>query len=92
MNNPTFEHDGNDLVVRLQAPPGKAEGFQDAMSACRRTGVWSCPSGECVRIERCEVRRDGDTVVLRLTPPPGAALSAVGIGECLRYVIGSAGA
>lgn len=88
MGNLKIEHDGSDLVVHFHGPQQAAQGFYDAMKECRRTGVWSCPSGECVHIEHCEVRRDGDTVVLRLTPPAGEALSAAGVGECMRYVIG----
>lgn len=87
MDSLKIERDGSDLVVRIVGPVQDAQGFHDAVKACRRTGVWSCPSGECVRIERCDVQHEGDTVVLRLTPPAGQTLSGAGIDECVRYVI-----
>lgn len=88
MDTLTIDRDGSDLVVRIPGPVPDAQGFHEAVKACRRTGVWACPSGECVRIERCDVQHDGDSVVLRLTPPSGQTLSAAGIGECVRYVVG----
>ncbi|HRP29246.1 MAG TPA: hypothetical protein PLG77_12525 [Burkholderiaceae bacterium] len=88
MSKLRIEHHGSELVVHFHGPQPAVQGFYDAMKECRRTGVWSCPSGECVHVERCEVQRDGDAVVLRLTPPAGETLSAAGIDECMRYVIG----
>lgn len=92
MNSLKIERDGSDLVVHIDAPAASVQGVYDAVKDCRRTGVWSCPSGECVHIERCDVQRQGEQVLLRLTPPPGATLSVAGIDECLRYVIGKPGA
>ncbi|HPP82569.1 MAG: hypothetical protein KIT28_10720 [Rubrivivax sp.] len=83
-----IDREGSDLVVRIAGPVPNADGFHDAVRACRRTGVWACPSGECVRIERCDVRHEGDIIVLRLSPPAGQTLSVSGIDECVRYVAG----
>jgi len=87
MTNLRIERDGSDLVVHVDVPVHEAQRFQEVIKACRRTGVWSCPSAECVRIDRCDVQQDGDTVVLRLTPPSGATLSIAGVDECVRYMI-----
>lgn len=87
MDSLKIERDGSALVVRIAGPVRNPQGFYNAVKACRRTGVWSCPSGECVRIEGCDVQQDGDAVVLRLTPPAGQTLSAAGIDECVRYVV-----
>jgi hypothetical protein len=81
-----IDREGSDLVVRIAGPMANADGFHDAVKACRRTGVWACPSGECVRIDRCDVQHEGQTVVLRLSPPAGQTLSVAGIRECVRYV------
>lgn len=88
MDKLTIDRDGSDLVVRIAGPVHDAQGFHDAVKACRRSGLWACPSGECVRIDRCDVEQDGETVVLRLTPPAGETLSVAGINECVRYVVG----
>lgn len=74
-----IEREGSDLVVRIAGPMPNAEGFHDAVKAYRRTGVWACPSGECVRIDRCDVPHDGDTIVLRLGPV--GRPDAVGFGH-----------
>ena len=87
MSSLRIERDGSDLVVHVDVPVHEAQRFQEVIKACRRTGVWSCPSAECVRIDRCDVQQDGDTVVLRLTPPSGATLSIAGVDECVRYMI-----
>ena len=87
MNELRIERDGNDLLVHIDVPVREAQAVHEAVKACRRTGVWSCPSGECVRIDRCDVQQLGDAVVLRLTPPAGETLSAAGISECMSYVI-----
>lgn len=87
MSKLRIERDGADLLVHIDLPAREAQGVHDAVKDCRRTGAWSCPSGECVRIERCDVQQIGDSVVLRLTPPAGETLSVAGIDECMRYVI-----
>ncbi|MBE2244120.1 MAG: hypothetical protein IAE86_15300, partial [Burkholderiaceae bacterium] len=55
MSKLRIEHHGSELVVHFHGPQPAVQGFYDAMKECRRTGVWSCPSGECVHVERCEV-------------------------------------
>ncbi|HMO44792.1 MAG TPA: hypothetical protein PKB14_02030 [Rubrivivax sp.] len=87
-NRLKIDRDGSDIVVRIAGPMPDAEGFHDAVKACRRTGVWACPSGECVHIDRCDVQHEGDTIVLRLSPPAGQTLSVSGIDQCVRYVAG----
>lgn len=91
MDSLRIESDGDALIVRVEGAPREAQAFYDTVCECRRRSQWSCPSGECAQIDTCETVRDGDTVVLRLTPRPGESLSAAGVGECLRYVIGTPG-
>lgn len=88
MDSLRIEADGEGLVVRVEGAPSEAQAFYDRVCECRHRSQWSCPSGECARVDGCETVREGDTVVLRLTPWPGEALSSAGIAECLRYVIG----
>lgn len=92
MENLKIERDGNGLRVRIEGAAREAQEFERTVSACRRESLWSCPSGECGRIDACDCERDGDAVVLRLAPRPGEKLSPAGIGECLRYVLGKPGA
>ncbi|HNM45011.1 MAG TPA: hypothetical protein PKJ40_16360, partial [Plasticicumulans sp.] len=54
-----------------------------------RTGAWSCPGDERVRIDRRYAPLGGDTVVPRLTRPSGANPSIAGVDECVRYMIGT---
>jgi hypothetical protein len=91
MDSLKIERDGAALMVRIEGAAREAHGFEEAVGACRRVSLWACPSGECARIDSCTCERDGDAVVLRLVPRPGEKLSAAGIGECLRYVLGKPG-
>jgi hypothetical protein len=88
MDSLKIERDGAGLRVRIEGAAREAQGFEQAVSACRRVSLWSCPSGECARVDSCQCVRDGEAVVLRLAPRPGETLSAAGIGECLRYMLG----
>ncbi|MBE7521368.1 MAG: hypothetical protein HS109_03170 [Burkholderiales bacterium] len=86
------EQRGDGLLVRIVTAERDEQAIFDRICACRRTSWWSCPSGECAKIDACETRLDGDATVLALTPRPGEALSAVGVKECLRYMLDDAAA
>ena len=78
MDSLKIERDGAGLRVRIEGAAREAQGFEQAVSACRRVSLWSCPSGECARVDSCQCERDGEAVVLRLAPRPGETLSAAG--------------
>lgn len=84
----SIERRGDEVLVRIEnATLSEQEAF-DTVCACRSQSWWSCPSGECAKIGACDTQRDGDAVLLSLSPRPGEALSVPGIEECMRYVLG----
>ncbi len=79
---------GAKLLVRIEDESRSGEQLLEAVHACRSLSWWSCPSGECSKVGNCEAQREGETTVLMMTPRAGEALSATGVAECLRYVLG----
>lgn len=75
------------LLVRIDGGTRSEQQIVDAVSACGSRSWWSCPSGECAKVAAWDTRCEQGTIVLTLTPRSGEALSAAGIGECLRYVL-----
>ena len=78
MDSLKIERDGAGLRVRIEGAAREAQGFEQAVSACRRVSLWSCPSGECARVDSCQCERDGEAVVLRLAPRHAHAWPCVG--------------
>lgn len=84
------EGDGVRLQVRIENESRSGEQVLEAVHACRSLSWWSCPSGECSKVGNCEAQRDGEAVILLMTPRAGETLSPGGVAECLHYVLGSA--
>lgn len=83
-----IEGNGEQLQVRIENDSHTAQEVLEAVHACRTLSWWSCPSGECARIAGCETRTEDKVIVLTMTARAGEPLSAAGVGECLRYVLG----
>jgi len=84
-----IEGQGAQLHVRIDNDSHTGQQVLEAVHACKALSWWSCPSGECSKIGACEARRDGEAVVLFMTPRAGETLSPAGVTECLRYVLGA---
>lgn len=84
----SIERRGDEVLVRIENATRSEQEVFESVCACRAQSWWSCPSGECAKIAACDTRRDGDAVLLSLSPRPGGALSVPGIEECMRYVLG----
>ncbi len=85
-----IEGHGEHLLVRVENDARTEQQVLDAVHACKALSWWSCPSGECAKIGVCDARRDGDALMLTMTPRAGEMLSPAGVAECLRYVLGGA--
>jgi len=83
-----IEGNGEQLQVRIENDSHTAQEVLDAVHACRTSSWWSCPSGECARIGECETRTEEKVIVLTMSARKGEPLSAAGVAECLRYVLG----
>lgn len=77
------------LNVRIENDSRTGQQVIEALHSCRAVSWWSCPSGECARIGSCESHRDGDAVILEMTPHEGGTLSVAGITECMSYLLGT---
>ena len=84
----SIERRGDEVLVRIENATRSEQEVFDTVCACRGQSWWSCPSGECSKIGACDTERDGEAVLLSLSPRPGEALSVPGIEECMRYVLG----
>lgn len=78
-----------ELKVHIENESRSGEQVLEAVHACRSLSWWSCPSGECSKVGNCAAQRDGEVIVLTMTPRAGEALSTAGVAECLRYVLGT---
>lgn len=85
-----LEGDGVSLQVRIENESRTGEQVLEAVHACRSMSWWSCPSGECSKVGHCEAQREGEVLILRMTPRAGETLSPTGVAECLQYVLGPA--
>ena len=77
---------GSGLSIRIDEVAGQEEALLEAMRRCRQS-AWACPSGECMNIGTMEGRSVDGSVILSLTPRPGAQLDPAGIEQCMRYML-----
>lgn len=77
------------LSIRIDEVAGQEQALLEAIRQCRQS-AWACPSGECMNIGTMEEHAKDGSVFLTLTARPGAQLSAVGIKECLGYMLAQA--
>ncbi len=84
-----IESNAAGLNIRIDAMAGQEQALVEAIRQCRQS-AWACPSGECMNIGKIEERTQDGSVFLTLTARPGAQLSAVGIKECLGYMLAQA--
>lgn len=74
------------LKICIDEVAGQEQALVQAIRQCRQS-AWACPSGECMNIGTMEERAENGSVLLLLTPQPGAQLNPSGIEECLRYTL-----
>lgn len=86
----SFRIEGQDaqLQVRIENDTRSGQQIIDTIYACKAASWWSCPCGECSKIERCESHQESEVVVLTMSPRAGETLSPKGVTECLGYVLG----
>ena len=77
------------LSIRINEVAGQEQALLEAIRQCRQS-AWACPSGECMNIGTMEGRTGDGSVFLTLTARPGVQLSAVGIEQCLGYMLSQA--
>ena len=81
-----IERQGDRIVIRVaQTGRGEQEVMGVLRECCTRSS-WACPSGECAKVETVDARREGESMLITLTPMAGEELSEHAIGECLRYM------
>lgn len=78
------EEDG--LSIRIDDVSGQETALLQRIRQCRQS-AWACPSGECLNVGSIEERVEAGTIFLTLAPRSGAQLDAVGIDECLGYLL-----
>lgn len=81
-----IEKTDSGLKVRIDDVAGQEQALVQAIRQCRQS-AWACPSGECMNIGTMEERAENGSVLLLLTPRPGAQLNPSGIEECLHYTL-----
>lgn len=81
-----IEKTDSGLKVRIDDVAGQEQALVQAIRQCRQS-AWACPSGECMNIGTMEERAENGSILLLLTPRPGAQLNPSGIEECLRYTL-----
>ena len=74
------------LSVRIDGIAGHEHAVVEKIRSCRGT-AWACPSGACMNIGNIDEQPGAGWVVLKLTPRRGAQLSAVGIEQCMHYML-----
>ena len=77
------------LSIRIDEVAAQEKKILEAIGRCRQS-AWACPSGECMNIGTMEERTGDGSVFLTLTARPGVQLSAVGIEQCLVYMLAQA--
>lgn len=89
--NMKIERQDDRILIRI-AKTGRGEReVEDALRECRQRSSWACPSGECTKIGAVDVRREGESMLIALTPCAGEQISEHAIGECLHYMLGAIG-
>lgn len=84
-----IDSDGAGLSVRIDDVPGRKQSILEGIDRCRQS-AWACPSGECMNVEAIEGRCAGGSVFLVFSAKPGMQLSAVGVEQCLGYLLAQA--
>ncbi|MGC2520091.1 MAG: hypothetical protein WA373_13415 [Burkholderiales bacterium] len=84
-----IENSDAGLSIRIDEMAGQEQALLEAIRQCRQS-AWACPSGECMNIGTIEEHTEDGSVFLTLTARPGVQLSAIGIGECLGYMLAQA--
>ena len=74
------------LSVRIDGVAGHEQDVIEKIRTCRGS-AWACPSGACMGIGTIDEQPGTGWVVLKLTARPGEQLSALGIEQCMRYML-----
>ena len=82
-----IEKSESGLSVRIDGVGGREQAVLERIRECRKS-AWACPSAECTRIGTMQERCADGCVFLTLTPRTSEPLSAPGIEQCLRYMLG----
>lgn len=77
---------GDRINVRIDDVSGHEPAILLQIRRCRES-AWACPSGECLNIGSIDERIENGSMVLTLSPRPGAQIDPSGISECIGYML-----
>ncbi len=88
--NMKIERQGDRIVIRIAQTGRSEQEVAGVLRECCTQSSWACPSGECAKLDTLDARREGESMLITLTPRAGETLSEHAIGECLRYMFDEA--